>query len=85
MRVAPLYFRCSGRILSGPDHEALFEARELMALSASDVVMSAKRELSRSGDVSMFGCCCGKTACPSPEDVLSLSKKSAHPLCMLSL
>ena len=39
-----------------------------MASLTSDVVMSPKRELSRSGNVSMFGCC-GKSACPLPEDV----------------
>ena len=55
--------RCSGRILSGPE------------ASTSDVAMSANRKLSKSGNVSTFGCCCGKTGCSSPD---------AHPLCMLS-
>ena len=41
-------------MLSGP--EALFEARELMAFSTLDVAMPAKRELSKSGNVSMYGC-----------------------------
>ena len=41
MRFTPPYFRCSGIILSGPG--ALFEARELMASSTSDVMMSASR------------------------------------------
>ena len=44
--------------------------RELMASSTFDVVMSAKRESSRSGDVSIC---------------LGVAKKSAHPLCMFSL
>ena len=81
MRYTPPYFKCSGIILSGPG--ALFEASELMASSTSDVTMSARRKLSRLGDVSTFWCC-RESACPSPENVLSLSKKSAHPLCMLS-
>ena len=70
-------------MLSGP--EALFDARESIAFSNSDVTMSAKRELSKSGDVSTYGCWCGRSASPSQDGVPSFSKKSAHPLCMLSL
>ena len=76
-------FRCSGRMLSGP--EALFDARKLMALSTSGLTMSAKRELSKSGDVSTYGCWCGRSACSSPECMPSVSKKSAHLFCILSL
>ena len=83
IRVAPPYFRCSGRRLSGL--EALFEAIELWPLWLLMLQCLPNRELPKSGDVCMFGCCCGKSSCPSPEDVPSLSKKSAHPLGMLSL